>query len=257
MPTKIKRCIVFLLILTTVFSLHVVNAAEQNPVKNEADYANFRNVRAGKIGRNILYRSQHPANGSKRSYYANKLAQENGISCVLNLSDSKRQLKKYFKKNKISSSYYYRTLFEKNRVYTAHMKDKHTNSSYRKKVAASLKFMSKHNGPYLVHCQVGRDRTGFVILLLECLMEASYKDMLNDYAKSYVNVNGCSFDKSQTKAIQCLNEEFHYMTGKKRGTDWTKVNLVKYAERYLRKGGMSSREITALRKRLSVSRSRH
>ena len=51
MLTKIKKYIVFLLILTTIFSLHVVNAAEQNPVKNEAEFANFRNVRAGKIGR--------------------------------------------------------------------------------------------------------------------------------------------------------------------------------------------------------------
>ena len=255
MLTKIKKYIVFLLILTTIFSLHVVNAAEQNPVKNEAEFANFRNVRAGKIGRNILYRSQHPANGSKRSIYANKLAQENGIRYVLNLSDSKSQLKKYFKNNQISPSYYYRTLYNKNRIYTAHMSGRHTSSSYRKKVARSLRFMSKHNGPFLVHCQVGRDRTGFVILLLECLMEASYKDMLNDYAQSYVNINGYSLAQSQSKAVQCLNEEFQYMTGKKNVTDWTKVDLVKYAERYLKKGGMTSREIKKLKKRLSVSRS--
>ena len=115
--------------------------------------------------------------------------------------------------------------------------------------------MSKHNGPFLVHCQVGRDRTGFVILLLECLMEASYKDMLNDYAQSYVNINGYSLAQSQSKAVQCLNEEFQYMTGKKNITDWNKVDLVKYAERYLKKGGMTSREIKKLKKRLSVSRS--
>lgn len=257
MLTKIKRCLVFLLILTTLFSLHVVNAAEQNTIKNEADYANFRNVRAGKIGRNILYRSQHPANGTAKSFYANKLAEKKGVRIVLNLSDSKSQLKKYFKDYQIDKSYYYRTLYKKNRVYTAHMSGRHTNSSYRKKVAASLKFMSKHKGPYLVHCQIGRDRTGFVILLLECLMEASYTDMLNDYAKSYVNVNGYSYEKAQSKAVQCLNEEFHYMTGKKIDTDWTKVNLVKYAERYLKKGGMTSREIKTLKKRLKVSRSSH
>ena len=153
----------------------------------------------------LMYRSQHPANGSFRSKFANQLAEEYHIRAVLNLSDSDSSLNAYFRKNKISSTYYYRTLYSNGKVYTANLSQKHTSSSYRKKVANGLKFLAKNKGPYLIHCEVGRDRTGFVILLLECLMGSSYDAMLSDYAISYVNVNHYSQEKARQKAISCLN----------------------------------------------------
>ena len=177
----------------------VVNASGAG--SSPAVYGNFRNVRSGKIGMDTLYRSQHPANGSFRSKFANELAQEYHIRTVLNLSDSDSSLNAYFRKNKISSTYYYRTLYSSGKVYTANLSQKHTSSSYRKKVANGLKFLAKNKGPYLIHCEVGRDRTGFVILLLECLMGSSYDAMLSDYAISYVNVNHYSQEKARQKAI--------------------------------------------------------
>ena len=72
---------------------------------------NFRNVHAGRIGRNNLFRSQHPGNGTWRALRANQLAEENGIRTVLNLSDSKTKLEKYLNKYIVGSSYYYKTLY--------------------------------------------------------------------------------------------------------------------------------------------------
>lgn len=158
MLTKIKKCIVFLLILTTLVSFHSLSTPGA-AAKTEVQYANFRNVRAGKIGRNILYRSQHPANGSYRSQFANKLAKQKGIRTVINLSDTRGTLEGYFKKYKISPNYYYRTLYAKGRIHYANMKEYHNGSAYRKKVAYACRFMNVHQGPYLIHCKVGRDRT--------------------------------------------------------------------------------------------------
>lgn len=231
----------------------VVNASGAGSSSSAAVYGNFRNVRSGKIGMDTLYRSQHPANGSFRSKFANELAREYHIRTVLNLSDSDSSLNSYFRKNKISTSYYYRTLYSSGKVYTANLSQKHTNSSYRKKVANGLKFLAKNKGPYLIHCEVGRDRTGFVILLLECLMGSSYDAMLSDYAISYVNVNHYSQEKARQKAISCLNEEFSYLTGKKKSTNWRQVDLAQHAMNYMVKGGMSYAEISALRKNLSRS----
>lgn len=253
MTVKTKKIMTFLLLLTIIFSMTVVNAAGAGSSSSPAVYGNFRNVRSGKIGMDTLYRSQHPANGSFRSKFANELAQEYHIRTVLNLSDSDSSLNAYFRKNKISSSYYYRALYNSGRVYTANLSQKHTNSSYRKKVANGLKFLAKNKGPYLIHCEVGRDRTGFVILLLECLMGSSYDAMLSDYAISYVNVNHYSPEKARQKAISCLNEEFSYLTGKKRSTNWRQVDLTQHAMNYLIKGGMSYAEISALRKNLGRS----
>lgn len=254
MLTKIKKYVALTLVLVTFFSMNSVIAnGSRSKGQSDASYANFRNVRAGRIGVNNLYRSQHPANGSSRSVYANKLAEKYGIRTVVNLSDSKRSLKRYFRKKKISPSYYYRALYNNNRVYTAHMREYHNGSAYRKKVAAGMRFIIKHKGPYLIHCEVGRDRTGYVILLLECLMGAPYDYMVNDYAQSYINVNHYSAAKARAKAITCLNNELHYMTGKSKKTNWSKTDLVKGAEGYLKKCGMTYREITKLKKSLSTS----
>lgn len=254
MSARIKQSIMFLAIITIVLSLNIVNATGRNKGVTDSQYANFRNVQAGQIGANNLYRSQHPANGSSRSIYANKFVSINGIRTVLNLSDSEKVLEKHFKKYKLdASSYYYKSLYDYNRVYTADMSPYHTSSSYQKKLVGALKFMAEEPGPYLIHCKVGRDRTGFAILLLSSLMGASYDYMLNDYAQSLVNINGYTAEKARTKAIKALNDEFHYMSGKSRKTDWTKQNLIQYAEAYLKKGGMTATEIAALKKNLSVS----
>ena len=268
------RSIAFLLTLTVLvfsLSLDVVKAADKNrtadgnkPVDEnlakdrdfaslDAAYANFRNVRAGKIGKNNLFRSQHPANGSDRSLYANELAEENGIRTVLNLSDSEAKLNKFFRDYMVSPSYYYKTLHARGRIYTANLRVSRRGPSYCPKVAAALRFFAKKKGPYLVHCQVGRDRSGLVILLLECLMGAPYEYMVNDYAQSFVNIDSCSAEKARKKAISHINEDLIYITGQKTITNWSAMNLARYAETYLKKGGMTADEISALKKNLSVS----
>lgn len=253
MSAKFKKYAALLLLLTAIFSLTIVSSAGTYSTQYAASKGNFRNVKTGKIGRNNLYRSQHPANGSKRAVYANLLAKNNKVRVIINLSDSKSQLKKYFKKYNLGTNCFYRRVYNAGRVYAAHMSETHNGSTYRKKVAKSLRFMSKNKGPYLIHCQVGRDRTGFVIMLLECLMGGSYDYMVQDYAKSLVNVNKYSTKKARTKAISAINSELHYLTGKSKKTNWRKINLANYAVKYLKKGGMSTKEITALKKNLSIS----
>lgn len=251
--TKVKRSIVILALLTVVFSLTVVKAEENSKAQSAAAYANFRNVRAGSIGLNSLYRSQHPANGSKRAICANMLMQEKGIQFVLNLSDSKKSLEKYFVKNKVTQSYYYKELYDQGRVYTAHFSVEHKGSSYREKVTLCVRCMAYYGGPYLVHCEIGRDRTGFLILLLESLMGAPYTDILDDYARTYADRYCYSYKDAQKKARDHVGREFNYITGKSKKTDWSKIDLAMYAERYLRKGGMTENEITALRRNLSIT----
>ena len=214
---------------------------------------NFRNVHAGRIGRNNLFRSQHPGNGTWRALRANQLAEENGIRTVLNLSDSKTKLEKYLNKYIVGSSYYYKTLYKRGRVFTAGMSLTHKSPSYRHQVAAAFRFMTKNKGPYLVHCEVGRDRTGLVILLLESLMGVPYGYMVNDYAQTYLNTTYDSPATAKQKAVSHVNSELMYISGQKSITDWSKVNLNRYAVLYLKMGGMTDSEISLLRKNLSVS----
>ena len=234
-------------------------AADRNQTagKSQAEIdearGNFRNVHAGRIGRNNLFRSQHPVNGTWRALRANQLAEENGIRTVLNLSDSKTKLEKYLNKYIVGSSYYYKTLYKRGRVFTAGLSLTHKSPSYRHQVAAAFRFMTKNKGPYLVHCEVGRDRTGLVILLLESLMGVPYEYMVNDYAQTYLNTTYDSPATAKQKAVSHVNSELMYISGQKSITDWSKVNLNRYAVLYLKMGGMTDSEISLLRKNLSVS----
>ncbi|MDO5139540.1 MAG: tyrosine-protein phosphatase [Oscillospiraceae bacterium] len=253
MNVKKKKQLILFLFMMVIFSVNIVSASNMANVSYDEELGNFRNVRAGKIGRNNLYRSQHPANGSNRSLYANVLAEENGIWTILNLSDTKSRLNKYLNENIVGSSYYYKKLYNKGRVYTAGIIEFQNNPLYRNRIAVSLKFFAKNKGPYLVHCQVGRERTGMVILVLESLMGASYSYMVDDYAQSFMNVNGYNRTKAKKTAILRVNEGLCFITGKKGVTNWSKVNFIPFAENFLKQGGMTGGEIAALKKNLSVS----
>ena len=153
----------------------------------------------------------------------------------------------------VSPSYYYKTLYARGRVYTANLRVTRRGPSYCPKVAEALRFFVKNKGPYLVHCEVGRDRSGLVILLLECLMGAPYEYMVNDYARSYINIDCCSAEKAWEKAVSHVNEDLMYISGQKNITDWSKVDLARCAGTYLKTGGMTVNEISALKKNLAVS----
>jgi protein tyrosine/serine phosphatase len=50
-----------------------------------------------------------------------------------------------------------------------------------------MRFISETEGPYLIHCKEGKDRTGFVIAVIECLAGASWQEIKEDYLKTYIN----------------------------------------------------------------------
>ena len=51
---------------------------------------------------------------------------------------------------------------------------------FRGKIAAGFMGLLEHDGPYLIHCTEGKDRTGFVCLLLEAHCGASYEEIADD-----------------------------------------------------------------------------
>ena len=150
-------------------------------------FANFRNVNAGNIKDNILYRGASPIDNSrKRAKYANDLMKEANIQYDVDLSDSEDKVKKHINKGDCKSDYFLK-LYNDNNVCMLHMQTNYTKEDYDKKVVDALINMSKHEGPYYVHCVEGQNRTGFVCMILEALTGASYEEIVNDYMISYEN----------------------------------------------------------------------
>ena len=150
-------------------------------------FANFRNVKVGDIKANILYRGASPIDNSrKRAKYANDLIEKANVQYDVDLSDSDDKAKKHINKGDFKSNYFLK-LYNNNSVCLLHMNTNYTNDDYDKKVVDALISMSKHDGPYYVHCVEGKNRTGFVCMILEALAGASYDEIVSDFMKYYEN----------------------------------------------------------------------
>ena len=222
------------------------------PSDYESDivFANFRYSVGGDMKKEMLYRSASPCdNQHQRASYADALAKKAGVNFVLNLSDNDEDIKGYFKEKEFDSSYY-KKLHKDGKVCAIDLDANYKSDDFKKKLAKGLTEMSKSEGPYLIHCVEGKDRTGIVCLLLEALVGASYQEILDDYMITYDNyfgVNKESNNDTYNSIITIhLNTMLRYITGEKEDEKLIEANLEESAREYLKGGGMSEKDIDNL-----------
>lgn len=231
---------------------NMVYNAESYPDLSAAEYANFREVRTTGMGEKRLYRSSNPIDpGLGRNLYADSLAKNAGVTTFINLSDSEE----YARSCQSFDSSYYSTqnvIFLDLPVYfySQHFKDG---------IASGFRYMIEHDGPYLVHCTFGMDRTGFTIAVLEALMGATTEDIQADYAKTFSNyfnvvdsmhvaLNEQQVDFFRDVVIRNLKTVYHA-----EGIeipDTGTINWAEPTEKYMEKIGLTQEEISALKDRL-------
>ncbi len=111
--------------------------------------------------------------------------------------------------------------------------------------------MILNDGPIYIHCLEGKDRTGFVCLILEALAGASYEEMVNDYIKTYENYYGITKENDPNKYYAIVNLYFDVFVSYLHGTDDIKeltcADYTQDAINYLCEGGMTIDEISKLR----------
>ncbi len=112
-----------------------------------------------------------------------------------------------------------------------------------------LAFMAENKGVYLVHCNEGKDRTGFVVAVLECLMGASIEEVIDDYMVTYYNFYGVEkgsdkYDEIvESNLLKTLKTAFEV-------DDLKGADLAELAKGYLLSIGLSSDEIAHLKENL-------
>jgi predicted protein tyrosine phosphatase len=156
------------------------------------EFINFREIQAGRIAPKWLYRSSHPVIHSETDFIMAKLAEEAEIAAVLNLDDNEIKLV-----TKADHVPWYHCLFKRGCIIALDMGFDCLSDQFSFKLQKGLKFMIDHNGPYLIHCMQGIDRTGFVVMILEMLMEANRNEMINDYMLSFLRRPG--FEKGSKR----------------------------------------------------------
>lgn len=223
--------------------LNRTNNREDYADLTDEQFANFRNVATTGMGKNILYRSSSPINPEiGRNTYADKAAEAAGVKTFMNLADNKAAAEAY---EGYADSYY-----SKQNVVFLGLGVDFSEKSFKDGLADGLRYMTQHEGPYLVHCTEGKDRAGFVSALLECFMGATYDEVIADYMTTYFNYYGVEVGSEKYTAIANSNiiKSLKTAFGVE---DLTTADLKAEAVAYLKEIGLTDAEIEKLHENLS------
>lgn len=225
---------------------------DRNDYSSDAVFANFREIKGGNLGSGALYRSSSPVNNEiGRAMYADKLAEENKINTVMNLADSSDAVEGYFKEEGFASPYY-KSLYEKGQVIALNMGVSFKTREFQAALVEGLTFLSNNEGPYLVHCNEGKDRAGFTSALLSALMGLSYDEIAADYMTSYENYYHVEKGTEQYEAVKRSNIDsmLSFIAGVE-ADNLSSVDLSAKAEEFLLAIGMEKANIDTLKSKLS------
>ena len=225
---------------------------DRNDYSSDAVFANFREIKGGNLGSYALYRSSSPVNNEiGRAKYADKLAEENNINTVMNLADSSDAVEGYFKEEGFASPYY-KSLYENGQVIALNMGVSFKTREFQAALVEGLTFLSKSEGPYLIHCNEGKDRAGFTSALLSALMGLSYDEIAADYMTSYENYYHVEKGTEQYEAVKRSNIDsmLSFIAGVE-ADNLSSVDLSVKAEEFLLAIGMEKANIDTLKSKLS------
>lgn len=222
------------------------NDREDFPQLSDDEFANFRVVSTTGMGENVLYRCSTPVNPRRtRSAYADAALREAGVTVIMNLSDNEEDLLAY---EGYDQTYYSTATHVAHRLGLSI-----TSDSFKSGLADGMRLFAQNPGTYAVHCIEGKDRTGFAIALLECLMGASEDEVTADYMITFYNYFGVTPQDEiyneivQDNIVSQLKRAFEVES-------LSDVDLVQEAEEYLLSAGLTTEEITQLKRNLGPTK---
>ncbi len=230
------------------YAMHQLGAVRTNKREDYAhlsdeEFANFRAVNTTGMGKDTLYRSSSPINPAyNRSEIADHAMMDALIKTAVNMADSEGQMKAY--------SDYGLTYYSSCNIIPLNMSMDIHSEEYKEELIEGFRFIASNEGPYLVHCNEGKDRTGFAIAILECLMGADLNEIVEDYMLTFYNYYGIEpgteqyTNVAESNILSSLKDVFQ-------AESLDGLDLAKCAEEYLTANGMSAEEITSLKEKLS------
>ena len=219
---------------------------------SDAAFANFREIKGGKIGEGALFRSSSPINNEiGRAKYADALVKENGIRTVMNLADSEESILSYMEKEDFASPYY-ASLFENGDVIALNMGVSFKTREFQASLSEGLTFLASKEGPYLVHCTEGKDRAGFTSALLSALMGLTYQEIVEDYMTTYENYYHIEKGSEQYEAVKKSNiDSMLSFIASIESDKLSQVDLSLKAEEFLLAIGMEEETVRKLKENLA------
>lgn len=222
-----------------------------NPTTYESveEFANFREVKAGYIKPGILYRGASPIdNRRNRAAIVDSLLQENNINYNIDLADKSSSGTNF----KVGE--YFKKLEDNNKVIYLGMAAAYKADDFANKMKQMFLAILNNDGPYYIHCLEGKDRTGYVCMVLEALVGASYDELVEDYFITYHNYYGIEKGTKKYETIKSIHidEMIRYVFGFEDEVVLLGANFYSKANKYLLSIGLTQEEIDAVQTKLMV-----
>ena len=235
---------------TTQAALGQAYSTDRADYKSDEQFSNFRALSGGNLKENFLYRGASPVSSRYgRASTTDPLLEQAGIQTIINLSDTDEELQEDFAAEDFNSPYT-KSLYEAGNVVALGMSSAYRTDEYRAGVAAGVRFLLEHNGPAYIHCIEGKDRTGFVCMLLESLAGASYDEMCADYMVTYENYYGITKSGTPERYEAVVSTYFDdfamYLLGTDDDSDLESADYTQGARDYLLGCGLTDAEIDQL-----------
>ena len=211
---------------------------------SDEDFANFRAVKVTGIRENTLYRSSSPIDPDlERCEYAMQAMENAGIRSIINLCDSEAAMTAF---EAYADSYYSQCS-----ILNIEMGYDFTSAEFGEKVKACVLFLIENEGPYLVHCKEGKDRTGMLCAILECFAGASVEDVKSDYMATYRNFYHVE-QGDETYDVILRNNLVKTLCALFGVENPETANLREKAGSYLNSIGLTEKQLDALRAKLGA-----
>ena len=231
--------------------IHYKDARDQFP--SDEVFANFRAVNMGNLKKNVIYRSASPCdNQHKRAPFVNDLIEQAGVNAILDLADTEVKIERYINADDFDSPYFL-TLYEDGKVLPIALNMNFYSEEFAAKTAKGFADLSKLETPYLIHCTEGKDRTGFVCMLVEMLAGSDYQAIVDDYMITYDNYYQITKEKDPARYDVILQRNLIAMMKYVTGADedgLKTADLAAAAEKYLLNAGMSEEDLAAFKAKI-------
>lgn len=109
------------------------------------------------------------------------------------------------------NSSYFRSLYDENKMEAIALSMNYQSEEFAQKIVQGFNAMAEAEGPYLVHCTEGKDRTGFVCMLIEALGGASYQEIADNYMVTYDNYYKINQEKDPERYRLILEQNLDAM----------------------------------------------
>ena len=246
-------------------TLSITYSDDINGYDSKEQFANFRSIKAGNLKENLIYRGASPIdNRRNRASTVDNLLKENNIQYDIDLADV-YALGGFAAFDQVPVDYtpslqgnfvigeYFQTLLDANKATFLGMAAAYKTDDFASKMKTMFEAILNNDGPYYIHCLEGKDRTGYVCMVIEALLGATYEELIDDYFITYHNYYGIEKGSNKYEVIKSLHidEMIRYVFGFDENTNLLTANYKTPVNSYLLSIGLTQEKIDAIQVKLS------